>query len=373
MKFVVSTKPLSDGLNLGIVNANVSKYYQKSTIAQITAENDVLRINLEAASILSEIKLKGKADVEGKFTIFVDCLMLKQLISTIDTPTVTFEFSDNGLIIHSNKSKFTLPKMVDDDIDVDLASPSNDYNEENLVEIKKLDWKFVKDFQMYALSMSLIYPVYTKVYIGEKGEVLVGDLDNGIFTHSVKNNLGKTCLLTDTVINLFNSLPEDSKLVDLGNSYLVKVSTDSYEFISEFTPLYEDTDGMGNYSVDTILQLITPDSANSISNVEVDINAINKVLNQSALLSSSSEDIITLEINNNELHLFDNNVDCEIPIKGDSKDNYSVVFKTNLLKSVISNSPEDKVYISPMIRDDNAIGIRFKYKDLTIVLSGVEQ
>lgn len=373
MKFVVSTKPLSDGLNLGIVNANVSKYYQKSTLAQISAKGNTLKINLEAASILSEIVLKGSSDEPNESIIFVDCLLFKQLISTIETPTVTLEFTDNGLIVHSGKSKFTLARMVDDDVDVKLASPSSEYNTDDLVDIKKPDWKFVKDFQMFALSMSLIYPVYTKVYISEQGDVIVGDFDNSLFTYSNKSNLGKTCLLSDTVINLLNSLPEDSKLINLGNSYLIKVSTDSYEFSAEFTPMYENTDGVGDFNAPVLLGLLGDSNEDSIyKSVNVDISNINKALNQSALLSNSSEDVINVEVSANTVRVFDNNIDCPLPAKGETA-NYSVLFKTNILKSVISNAPSDDVTLIPMLRDDEVTGIKFIFKELSVVLAGAEE
>ena len=40
MRFTVSTKPFSDGLNLAIVNSNVSKFSQKSNIAQVSVSNN---------------------------------------------------------------------------------------------------------------------------------------------------------------------------------------------------------------------------------------------------------------------------------------------------------------------------------------------
>ena len=70
------------------------------------------------------------------------------------------------------------------------------------VKIDNSDWKFVKDYQMYAIGMSFVHPVYTQVWIGSEGDVIVGDFDNSIFTFSKKNKLGKTCLLSNTIFYL---------------------------------------------------------------------------------------------------------------------------------------------------------------------------
>jgi hypothetical protein len=59
VKFTVSTKPLSNALDLGVINANISKYYQTSCLAQITCNKHDLRINLEASFIRTELHPKG--------------------------------------------------------------------------------------------------------------------------------------------------------------------------------------------------------------------------------------------------------------------------------------------------------------------------
>ena len=123
MKFTVSTKPLQDGLSLGVIKSNVSKFYQKSCLAQITADKHTLTINLEAASITSELLFKGVGEGEDKVTTFVDCLMLKDLVSTLDNNTTILEFVDGGVILISGKSKFTLPQMIDEsDLEIGRAS-----------------------------------------------------------------------------------------------------------------------------------------------------------------------------------------------------------------------------------------------------------
>ena len=367
MKFTLSTKPFIDGLNLAIVNSNISKFYQKSCLAQVTADKTSLKVNLEASYIASEIRLKGVGDEYTSCSIFVDSLLLKQLVSTIDSPTLTLEFAEGGLILHSGKSKFTLPKMIDD-MEIELTPPSYLSSTEDGVQINKANWKFVKDYQMYAVAMSFIHPVYTKVWVGENNDVVVGDFDNSIFTHSKKSQLSKNCLLSDTIINLFNSLPEGAKLYKLDKSYIILVVTDGYEFCSEFTPQYESDEGVGSYNSEIILGMMIPDENNAI---HIKSSSINKFLNQALLLSNNSEDTIKFEVKFDQLSLIDNNIDCKV--SGiDSKSEYCVEFKTSLLKSVISNMDEDDIQICPMYQDDVAVGIVIWTNNLTTILAGVD-
>ena len=367
MNFNVSTKPLANVLDLGVVNQNVSKFYQKSCLAQVTASRKDLKINLEAANVLSEIRLKGSGDSDETVTMFVDCLVLKQLVSTFDAPVTAFEFTEGGLILHSGKSKFTLPKMIDDS-ELELTAPRDDVSQD-IIDIDKSDWKFIKEHQMYAIAMSFIHPVYTRVWVGEDGDVLVGDFDNSLFTHSKKSKLGSTCLLSDTIINLFNILPEGAKLRKLNDSYVIKVSTDGYEYMSEFKPIYESDEGVGSYNSDIILDMMVYDDSSAI---KVNTTSINKALNQAALLGSSTEDTIKFSVKEGSLSLVDNNVDCNVPIEGITN-NYHVEFKTALLKSVISNFDEETVFISPMKQEDEVAGIIVWSKNMTVVLAGIDE
>lgn len=369
MKFQVSTKPLNDGLALGVVNANVSNYFKRSCIAQVTATKTELRINLEASRILSEIRLKGLGDSEDDVTTFVSCVLLKQLVSTFTAPVTTLEFVDGGLILHSGKSKFTLPKL-----DVDVSSTSlncpelPEYNSTEL-EIDKSDWKFIKNYQMYAIAMSFAHPVYTRVWVGQQGDVLVGDFDNGLFTHSEKGKLGTTCLLSDTIVNLFNSLPEGAKLIKMDSSYIVKVKTDGFEFISEFSPEYESDENVGSYNSEIIIEMMSHTDENSVI---VPTAAINKFLSQADLLSSGSSATIKLHVDNNELTLKDDNVDCKVDLDTLYPDSYEVEFNTSLLKSVLSNYTDETVRISPMVQGEEVAGIKVWSKELTTVLAGVD-
>lgn len=369
MKYEVSTKPLTDALGIAIVNANISKFYQKSTIAQVSVKDSLLYVNIEASSIVSEVSLKGKCDESGYCKVFVDSALLKQLVSTLDTTTITLEFTDNSLIIHSGKSTFTLPQIIDDADDFELNAPPENIPDGNEMKLDKEDWKFIKDYQMYAISMAFIHPAYARVWVGDSGDVLVGDFDNSLFTHSKRNKLHNTCLLSDTIINMFNILPEGATLIPCGRNYIVKVNTDGFNLISKFTPDYEDDENIGSYNSDIILDMMNSDSDSSM---KVDIKTIDKALSQATLLSGNVEDTITFTVNENKINMKDSNVDVNIPFDGKVKDEYSITFKTQTLKSVISNFPEDKITISPMEVDGEISGMVFKCDKLTTVLAGVE-
>ena len=130
MKFTCNTKPLSTALDLGIINSNVSTYHKKSNIVQLTIEEGKLRINIETASVKTQISLNGNSEGEGASRIFVGSILLKQLISSIDTSTVTLDITDSGLVVNAGKSKLTLPKLIDgDELELDApASPADNAN-----------------------------------------------------------------------------------------------------------------------------------------------------------------------------------------------------------------------------------------------------
>lgn len=367
MKFICNTKPLSDSLDLGIINSNVSNFHQKSCTVELTASENMLKINIEASQIYTEIHIPGKWEGEGTARVFVDSLLLKNLVSTFETPTVELNFEENGLILVSGKSKFTLPKMVDGD-DFDLRAPAVPDTFDGAIEINQSDWKFIKEYQMYAISMAFINPVYTKVWVGEDGDVLVGDFDNSLFTHSVHNKLGKTCLLSDTIINLFNSLPPGSKVIPLDDSYVIQLKTDSYEYLTQFTPQYESDESVGSYNSQIFLGMMKHEGEGTVVNTV----AITKALNQALLLSTNSQDSIFFSLEDGQVHLKDKNVDCAIAVTGEKEGSYKVEFNLERLKKVISNYSDETISISPMKNEDSTVGIMVWNKDLTTIVAGLE-
>lgn len=366
MKFICNTKPFADSLDLGIINNNVSNFHQKSCTVELTASEKMLKINIEASQIFTEIHIPGKGEGDPA-TVFVDSLLLKNLASTFESQTVTLDFEENGLIITSGKSKFTLPKMVDGD-DFDLKAPEVPESFENAIDINQDDWKFVKDNQMYAISMAFINPVYTKVWVGDTGDVIVGDYDNSLFTHSVHSKLGKTCLLSDTIINLFNSLPAGSKLVPMGDSYVISLKTDSYEYLTQFTPLYESDESVGSYNSDIFLGMMKHDEVG----MKVNTVAITKALNQALLLSTNSQDSIFFALEDGQVHLTDKNVDCSIATTGANEGKYRIEFNLERLKKVIANYSDETINIIPMEQEGQAVGIMVWNDQLTTIVAGLE-
>lgn len=366
MKFQCNTKPLSDALNLCIINSNVSNFHKKSTVAQISATNNILKINVEASRICSEVVLRGNGDSYEKETVFVSSLLLKQLVSTLDSPTVELEFTNSGLTIYSGKSKFTLPKMVEVS-ELELQAPEYGSNMTEL-EIDKSNWKFIKDYQMYAIAMSFIHPVYTYVWVGASGDVIVGDFDNSLFTLSHKGVLDSTCLLSDTIVNLFTTLPDGCKIVKSGSSYIIKYDSDSFSYRTQFMPKYETDEDTGTYNSDIFLTMMAHPNAGLV--VKADVVA--KTLNQALLLSNSIEDTIQMVASKDTIHLQDTNVDCDLSCTGSIENEFSVVFKLDSLKQVIANYGDAEINIAPFMQEDECAGVLIWTNELTTVLAGVE-
>lgn len=367
MQFTCNTKPLMEALNLGVINANVSNYNKKSNLAQLSATKSQLKINLEAANICTELKLRGSGDEESGPTIFVSSLLLKQLVATLETAVVTIEFREDGIVIHSGKSKFTLPKMLDAG-ELTLTAPVVADYSTDAIPINQADWKFIKDNQMFAIAMSFIHPVYTRVWIGESGDVIVGDIDNSLFTHSKKSKLGNTCLLSDTIINLFTCLPDGAKLHKLDRDYIVECDSDSFSYISQFTPLYEADEGVGSYNSDIFLSTMEHgDTSISVSTV-----ALNKFLSQASLLSSTLDDTIVLTVSGNTLTLADKNVDCKLDVVGNDEQ-YQLEFRTESLRKVIANYTSENINISVVITEDEPSGLLIWDEALTTLIASVAE
>lgn len=366
MKFTLSTKPLSDALNLGVIPANISKYYKLSCLAQLTASKNQLRINLQASSISTEILLKGQGDSEEEITAFVDCLVLKQIVATLESSTITIEYTDGGIILHSGSSKLTLPQLADSS-DGELKRPTAPSEGDAKMKLDLNDWKFVKDHQMYAVALSFVHPIYMNVWVGESGDIIVGDYDNSLFTFSKKNKLGKTCLLTDTIINLFNSLPEGAEITSMGDSYWVGVKTDSFEYASEFTPKYEGED-TGDYKSEIFLGTVSKDANNAF---QVAVAPISKFLNQADLLSSGSTKV-QFTLSGNQLQLKDDNIDCKIPVEGNCQE-FSIPINSEQLKPVMSHLDSENVHITPFLSEGEVNGIIVWTNDLSVVVGAMDE
>ena len=115
------------------------------------------------------------------------------------------------------------------------------------------------------------------------------------------------------------------------------------------TAKYEDTEG--SYHAEFLFPLFASTGA-SVSFQAADLL---KVLSQSELLSIASvaEAEITVTVSTNNIHVSDENVDCDIPAKGETTP-YTLTFKPKVLKDIISNSSESTLAIKPLFRASEA-------------------
>lgn len=368
MRFTVSTKPLADALSLAIINANVSDYFKQSCVAQIQAYGDTLQINLEASQLCSQVKMKGTSyGSDERASILVSSLTFKALIQSFDSPTVTFEFIDDnhGLVLHSGKSKFTLAETSE--YDRDLKTPSEISDMSKSADISIADWTFVKNHQVYAVSMSYVHPAYTRIYVRDTGEVLAGDADLGIFTYSKKSNLGVSCLLQTSIVNLLTALPEGAKLIDAGDSYILVVNTDGYEFRAEMVPESEEI--VGSYNYDIVMSTFEKDERMGSS---FDVAYVYKFVKQAELLSTSSEASLDIHVDSHTIKIEGDDVDCELETQNAITEPYTVKVPSKLFKDVINNLDADSAIMYPYTSGGVIKGVIFCTDNMSAVLAAVE-
>lgn len=364
MKFTVNTKALKNATELGIIKANISKYYRRSNVVQITATLDDLKINIEASGIKTKMILGGSGDEQSTASIIVDCSVFKSLIDSIDTEIMTLEFIAGGMYIHAGTSKFSIPQMLDVN-DVQLEEPAEDYSVSSTITIKPTDWQFIKDHQMYAIATKDARPVYMNVWVGQDKDVIVGDFDSSLFTYSKRGAFDTTCLFPASLINLFTSIPEGSTVSKIGKSYILSITTDNYSIITEFLPKYEDDESVGSYNSAMILNML----AHPESFITLDIAPITKFINQTSILAQSELDkVFDFVLENGELTL--SNATSSYSMQVDSTDSYTVTFSSELFKRVLSNFDSEEINIAPIRRGDRAIGCIFWTDSLTTLLAG---
>lgn len=364
MRFTVNTKALKNATDLGIIKANISKYYYKSNVVQITATADTLKINVEASGIKTKMILGGSGDEEITTSILVDCSIFKSLIDSIDTDVLSIEFIAGGIYIHAGTSKFSIPQMLDIN-DVQLEEPEDDYSVTNTSTIVPSDWQFIKDHQMYAIATKESHPVYKNVWVGQDKDVIVGDYDSSLFTYSKRGKFDATCLFPASLINLFTSIPEGSTVSKIGKSYILNITTDNYSMITEFLPKYEDDESVGNYNATMILNMLKhPDLF-----ITLDIAPLTKFINQTAILAQTEMDkVFDFVLSDGKLTL--SNTTSSYSMQVDSNESYTVKFSSDLFKRVLSNFDSDKINIAPMHRGDMTIGCIFWTDNLTTLLAG---
>lgn len=366
MKFTVNTKALKNVTSLGIIKANITKFFYRSNIVQITATQDTLKLNIEAVGIKTRMTLGGSGDTDTTASVMVDCSTFKSLIDSIDTDILTIEFIDNGIYIHAGTSKFAIPQMIDVN-DVQLNEPDDQYNAtSSTITINPADWQFIKDHQMYAIATKEAHPVYKNVWVGTDKNVLIGDYDSSLFTHSKRGEFDSICLLPTSLINLFTSIPDGSTITKSDRNYILMIATDNYSMVTEFTPKYEDDESVGSYNSEMILNMLShPDTF-----ITLDIGPITKFINQAALLNQSDLDkVIDFTVEQGTLTM--KNKASSYSMSVDTDDSYKIKFSSDLLKSVLSNLDSTQISIAPMRRGDITIGCIFWTENLTTLLAGM--
>ena len=84
MKFSLNVKPLKDAMDLGIINGNISKFFEKSTVVELSVSGNELQLNTQATSLLSEAVIKGNNEDGQEAYAIVDCVLFKSLIGSLD-------------------------------------------------------------------------------------------------------------------------------------------------------------------------------------------------------------------------------------------------------------------------------------------------
>lgn len=367
MKFTLNTKPLSNAINLGVINSNVSNFNRRSGVVQLTATKKELIINIQSNMIVTKIILNGSGDSDVPQILFVDALLLKQLLNTLESNIITLNFEEGGLIIKAGNSEFTLPNMVDG-AEFRLDEPVAPISENPKSKIEQMKWSFIKDKQMFAVSTAFIHPVYTKLWVGNQGDVLAGDFDISLFTHSTKSNLNNQCLLSDTIVNLLTSLPENALISRVENDYVIEFKSETFSYLTQISPIYESDPDVGSYESDIILSILQhPKDFAKIDNIK-----LSKLLSQASLLATGTDTTIDFILKGNKLTVKNNNVEGVIELTGSALIDFQLTFKLDTLRKIFNNYDTETLNFAPVIAEDEVTGIIIWEDDLTTVLAGVE-
>ena len=371
MKFNLNVKPLKDAMDLAIISGNISKFFEKSTVIELTVSDDILRLNTQATSLVSEATIKGYNEDKGVASAIVDCQLFKQLVSTIDGNEVCLDFQDNFLVVQYGKSKFNVPKLLSDEDEASLDRPAL---EESLkgslkTELHPDNWKYIQDHQLYAVAMSQIHKVYTRVWVDADKGVLTGDPNLGFFTYQPESDLSGSCLVSSTIVNLLSVLEDGSSVYSVDDSsYVVCMSCDSFDFRSQFTVEHEEQNGMGSYDSDMIFAMVLD---NSNEPVKLSKSKLASTVKQAGLFASASDPLIYITASESGFKLENDNVNCVI-CKDASNLNYSIAFTVSDLETTVSHMDDDDLYMSPIVKEGEVFGVRFSSGKLIALLGGVE-
>ena len=365
MKFIVATKPLKDALNLIVVNSNINSFNLRTGIIQLCVEDSKLRMNTESTLIFSEVHLDGEVEGDGDSFCTLDCLMLKNLISTISDIDVTLDFQDNSLDIYTKNSNFSIPKKNDEGIQLDR--PEYDVSESDLIGDLEVDaWKFVKKNQAYALCALPTYKVYNFAWVSKKG-IITGDPVTGYFTFNDESSIEDSCLMSMDIINLLASFEEGSKLYKTDGGYVVKFDLDSFTLISQFDVYHEEEDGIDSYGEDLVFDMIYDESDVS---VDVDLAELLPFIKQTMMISAAvSEEYLKMSYSDGKLSLSTPSTrfvidDCE------SEGEFECTFRIHHLSNVLNHMDRELVKFYPIVKEGEVYGLKVEGDHLVALIGG---
>lgn len=368
MKFTVNVQPLKDALSYTVVRENISKFFEKSTVVELTVENECLKVNTQATSLVSEAVVRGCCDCQDIGRAIVDSTLFKSLVSSIDSVEVTLEFKETCVSVLSGKSTFDVPKLLSEEDDASLDKPVSCSAEDN--SILNVDvWKSVQSNQLYAVASSMIRKAYTYVWMSSDKGVLTGDLDMSFFTHYPESDLPGTFLVKPTIVNMLASMPDGCEVVHVEDlTYQVRFDLDSFSFCAEFSLQHEGSEDIGEYDSEIILDMV---EAKSDSNVKLLKSSLSSAVKKAQLFSSASKPYCTVTCSRKGMYVVTDNVDCMV-CSDECEKEYSSKFMVSDLDMVVSHMPSDEVEVSPIVKQGEVFGLRFKCGSVTSLIGGVE-
>lgn len=367
MKFSVSTKPLISGVNLAIVDANITRYYPKSSVVYISASNTTLTIHHDGEFVSTSINFKGSGDGADS-SVYVDAALFKKLVGTLSgSDRVVFEFTGDCLILHSGSSKYMLQKAASTmDFIPNVISEITSAELDMAITIDVSDWKAIKSSQLYVKSDASSNVLYTLVYVSSDGDALVCDMDNSLLTHSSISGIEETCMIQDTVVNVLASITS-GVLVKRDDKFVVASITDAYECLASFAPIYE-SDEVGSYNADMIIGLMQSNNDTSMLAKTADLK---KAMSQASMLAPRGY-TINCDFTGECIDFKTPTMECKIPVVNGPVNSYTLKFNPDLFGKVVSHLPGDDVTIRPTYNDDEIVGITCECDYLTVVLGACE-
>lgn len=372
MKISVSLVDLKNALNLTIINSNISKFYTISCITQMQIVDGKLIINTVAQDLCSEARINGIDSDSGSSELYyVDSKNFKSLIFSLSSAldVVTVELNDNSAKIYANTSRYIVPKMLESNVssDAGMKRPTIDTTDAKSCGMSSSNWKYVKDHQMYALSTTSIHPIYSKIWVGVAGDIIVGDFSKNLFTHSTKSTLNRTCLVTNTMINLLCDLPDNAEMYELpsGDYLLCATYGDSLSYYAEVAV----DNNAKDYQAEYLFRMLVPEDDTTY--VEAYADEMCALISRARMLSTNNTPLVELKMDSHSVVISSDTVYGEVDVTDGHCDEYSMKFMADLLYNALSKYLGSYVKLSPLYRGSLPIGIRITDDTVCTILTGM--